>query len=74
MIHIHQKNIEHNLKYFSQHNFVNNYISNSYAWIKLNDMMIAHGGLCSDYLKFLDQNNEFNLDNTKTNTKINYQK
>lgn len=64
-----KKNIEHNLKYFSQHNFVNNYISNSYAWIKLNDMMIAHGGLCSDYLKFLDQNNEFNLDNTKTNTK-----
>lgn len=59
------KNINSNKKYFSQQTFVNNYISNSYAWIKLNDIMIAHGGLCSDYLKFLDQQNEFNFNDKK---------
>ena len=64
-----KKNLEHNIKYFSQQNFVNNYISNSYAWIKLNDIMIAHGGLCSDYLKFLDQNNELNFDNDNRKNK-----
>ena len=61
-----KKNLEHNTRYFSQPNFINNFISNSYAWIKLNDIMIAHGGLCSDYLKFLDQQNEFNS-NDKNN-------
>jgi len=58
-----KKNIDQNTKYFSQHNFVNNYISNSYAWIKINDIMIAHGGLCSDYLNFLNKNNELNFGN-----------
>ena len=53
------KNIPVNQKYFSQTTFINNYISNTYAWIKLNDIMIAHGGLCSEYLKFLDEENEF---------------
>jgi hypothetical protein len=52
------KNMPINKKYFSQSTFVNNYISNTYAWIKLNDIMIAHGGLCSEYLKFLDKENE----------------
>lgn len=60
-----EKNIETNNKYFSQKTFVNEYISNSYAWIKLNDIMIAHGGLCSDYLKFLDNENEFKKKSTK---------
>lgn len=59
------KNINFNKKYFSQSSFVNNYINNSYAWIKLNDILIAHGGLCSDYLKFLDETNEFNKYNNK---------
>lgn len=49
------KNLPYNKKYFSQTSFINEYIANSYAWIKLNDIMIAHGGLCSDYLKFLDE-------------------
>ena len=53
------KNIKSNTKYFSSHSFVNNYINKTYAWIKLNDILIAHGGLCSDYLKFLDNENEF---------------
>ena len=59
------KNLPHNKKYFSQTTFINEYIANSYAWIKLNDIMIAHGGLCSDYLKFLDESDEpgiFELD------------
>jgi len=51
------KNIEFNLKYFNDKNFINNYIKNTYAWIKINDILIAHGGLCSDYLKFLDKEN-----------------
>ena len=54
------KNINSNCKYFSRSSFINNYISNTYAWIKINDILIAHGGLCSDYLKFLDNENEIN--------------
>lgn len=54
-----EKNIQTNLKYFTNKTFINNYISNTYAWIKINDMLIAHGGLCSDYLKFLDKENIF---------------
>lgn len=54
-----EKNLETNLKYFCNDSFINNFISNSYAWIKLNDILIAHGGLCSDYLKFLDNENIF---------------
>jgi len=53
------KNLPINNKFFSQTTFINNYIGKTYAWIKLNDIMIAHGGLCSEYLKFLDVENEF---------------
>lgn len=64
------KNLNFNKKYFSQNTFINNYIANSYAWVKINDIMIAHGGLCSDYLKFLNESDE--LKNTlKTNFKTN---
>ena len=52
------KNIIINKKYFTQIPFINNYISQTYAWIKLNDIVIAHGGLCSEYLKFLDTEDE----------------
>jgi hypothetical protein len=48
------KNLETNTKYFSDPRFINEYISNSYAWIKINDILIAHGGLCSDYLDYID--------------------
>lgn len=64
------KNLSYNKKYFSQSIFVNNYIANSYAWIKLNNIMIAHGGLCSDYLKFLDKSNE--VEKLKKNMKGGY--
>jgi hypothetical protein len=49
-----EKNIQTNIKFFSNKNKVNEYIANSYAWIKLNDILIAHGGLCSDYLSYID--------------------
>jgi hypothetical protein len=48
------KNLAANTKYFSDTKFINEYISNSYAWIKINDILIAHGGLCSDYLDYID--------------------
>jgi hypothetical protein len=54
------KNIKFNLKYFSDKLFINRYIENSYAWVKIDDILIAHGGLCSDYLKFLDNEKVFN--------------
>ena len=54
-----EKNMETNHKYFTNKTFINNYISNTYAWVKINDILIAHGGLCSDYLKFLDKENIF---------------
>ena len=54
-----KKNINHNYKYFTNHEFINKFIANTYAWVKINDILIAHGGLCSDYLKFLDGENLF---------------
>lgn len=57
---ISDKNLQQNKKYFSQTKFIDNYINNTYAWVKINDIMIAHGGLCSDYLNFLDEKNELN--------------
>lgn len=53
------KNLDTNDKYFNNKNFINEYIKNSYAWIKINDILIAHGGLCSDYLRYLDEENIF---------------
>lgn len=53
------KNIQKNHEFFTNVNFVNDYIKNSYAWIILNDILIAHGGLCSDYLRFIDNENIF---------------
>ena len=49
-----EKNLLTNIEYFSNTKSVNKYISNSYAWIKINDILIAHGGLCSDYLDYID--------------------
>jgi hypothetical protein len=43
-------NIEMNRRYFGNMDFVNKYIQNSFAWIVINDVLITHGGLCSDYL------------------------
>ncbi len=52
-------NVKKNYDYFTNTKWLNNYIDNSYAWIKLNNVLIAHGGLCSDYLRYLDDNNVF---------------
>jgi hypothetical protein len=49
-----EKNLPVNTKFFSDPKFVNDYISNSYAWVKINDILIAHGGLCSDYLDYIN--------------------
>lgn len=49
-----EKNLLTNTEYFSNNEFVNDYISKSYAWVKINDILIAHGGLCSDYLDYID--------------------
>ena len=49
-----KKNLSTNAEYFSNTESVNEYILNSYAWIKINDILIAHGGLCSDYLDYID--------------------
>ncbi len=53
------KNLDSNDKYFNSRKFINEYILNSYAWIKISNILIAHGGLCSDYLRFLDNENIF---------------
>jgi hypothetical protein len=51
-----EKNLLTNIEFFSNSESVNEYISNSYAWIKINDILIAHGGLCSDYLDYINLN------------------
>jgi hypothetical protein len=43
-------NVKTNDLYFTNNNFVNKYIENSYAWIKLNNILLTHAGLCSEYL------------------------
>lgn len=54
MIYTSKKNLKTNEKYFMDVKFINEYIQNSYAWIKINDILIAHGGLCSEYLTYID--------------------
>jgi hypothetical protein len=47
-------NIKENYKFFTNKEFIKDFISNSYAWIKVNDILISHGGLCSDYLNYIE--------------------
>ena len=54
-MYVSEKNIEFNSRYFNDVKFVNKYIENSYAWIKINDILITHGGLCSEYLTYLSK-------------------
>jgi len=56
-----EKNIKTNINFFTNKKLVNKYIANSYAWVKLNDILIAHGGLCSDYLSYIDTLDDKNL-------------
>lgn len=51
-----KKNINSNFSNFTNKKFITEFVNNSYAWIKINDILIAHGGLCSEYLKYLDSN------------------
>ena len=47
---ISDKNIESSKDFFTDKQKVKKLISRTYAWVKVNDTLIAHGGLCSDYL------------------------
>lgn len=72
-IYISEKNLKYNKKFFNDKNFINNYINNSYAWVKINDILITHGGLCSEYLKSikhinLDKEHFCNCKNIESNT------
>ena len=55
-------NLKTNIQFFSDKDSVNEYIENSYAWIKINDILITHGGLCSDYLTYFDNNKDLTGD------------
>jgi hypothetical protein len=48
-------NVKKNLVYFKNKININKLINNCYAWVKINDTLIAHGGLCSDYLDYLKE-------------------
>jgi hypothetical protein len=50
-----EMNLSKNIEYFKNKENINKLINNSYAWIKINDALIAHGGLCSDYLDYLKE-------------------
>jgi hypothetical protein len=46
-------NLQRNKIFFEDKNKINQLVENSYAWIRINDTLIAHGGLCSNYLDIL---------------------
>jgi UDP-2,3-diacylglucosamine pyrophosphatase LpxH len=48
-------NLKKNKIFFEDKKKINQLINNSYAWIKINDTLIAHGGLCSNYLDILKE-------------------
>lgn len=48
-------NLQSNYNYFSNVEYINEYIRNSYAWVKVGDTLIAHGGLCSEYLNYINR-------------------
>jgi hypothetical protein len=48
------KNIKRNRDYFTNTNNVTMLVNNSYAWVKINDILISHGGLCSDYFLYIE--------------------
>ena len=53
-LYVSNKNIVKNKKYFSDPNNYKEYIDNSYAWVVINDILIAHGGLCSGYMNIIE--------------------
>ena len=48
-------NLKRNKIFFEDKKKINQLIENSYAWIRINDTLIAHGGLCSNYLDILKE-------------------
>jgi hypothetical protein len=57
------KNIKSNYNFFTTQNNIKRLIINSYAWVKINDILIAHGGLCSDYFLYIETYSlQFNKD------------
>jgi hypothetical protein len=48
-----EMNFKKNKSFFQDKLKVNNLIENSFAWIKINDVLLAHGGLCSNYLDYI---------------------
>ena len=63
-------NFKMNMEYFTNSKTIKEFINNSFAWIKINDILITHGGLCSEYLDYFENNtNKFNL---KDNSIIKY--
>lgn len=59
------KNIKSNYNFFTTQNNIKRLVSSSYAWIKINDILIAHGGLCSDYFLYIETYSlQFNKDVT----------
>ena len=48
------KNIKRNNDFFTNTNNITMLVNNSYAWVKINDILISHGGLCSDYLLYIE--------------------
>jgi hypothetical protein len=48
-------NIKLNFENFTNKDFINKYIENSYAWVKLNDILLVHGGLCSKYMEYVEK-------------------
>ena len=45
------KNLDENTSFFNNTNEIKKLINQSYAWIKFNNILISHGGLCSKYYK-----------------------
>jgi hypothetical protein len=48
------KNIKKNRDFFTNTDNVTMLVNNSYAWVKINDILISHGGLCSDYFLYIE--------------------
>ena len=48
-------NVKLNFENFTNKDFINKYIENSYAWVKLNDILLVHGGLCSKYMEYVEK-------------------
>lgn len=51
-------NMQKNKDFFSDPDKKSEFVKRTYAWVRINDTMIAHGGLCSDYLGTIERYKE----------------